>query len=113
MPQKADCPQYWWRSRLPVFHLRQMPPTMGHEGSDFGEIEFDDVIIRNSDFVGVRADGARCMAEALSIGRVFIAGSCLGIADRAYELSADYAISRVTFDKPLAGVREPSATWPR
>ena len=86
----------------PGVHVRPMPPAMGCDGSDLGEIEFDNVVITDTDFVGGRGDGARCMAAVLSIGRVFIAGSCLGIADRAYDLSADYAISRVTFDKPLA-----------
>jgi len=86
-------------------HLR----LLGCRGSSHGILTFKDCIVPASMILGREGDGLEHSLTMLEISRVFIAASSLGTAERALELSLDYAKKRVTFGKPIAereGVRQ-------
>jgi len=52
--------------------------------------------------VGGLDEGVKVVMSGLDLERAMIAPICLGIAERALELSLDYARTRVQFGKPIA-----------
>jgi alkylation response protein AidB-like acyl-CoA dehydrogenase len=52
--------------------------------------------------LGQEGEGLLQMTVALEVSRLFIAATSLGTAERAMELSLNFAKKRVTFGKPIA-----------
>ena len=89
----------------PGFTNERMRPLMGIRGSGHGILTFKDCPIPAENIVGEEGQGLEVFLGELEASRVFVAASSLGVAERALELSLDYAKQRVTFGKPIA-IRE-------
>jgi len=86
----------------PGFAIDPLPELMGCKGGEHGLLTFTDVRVPRSNILGTEGEGIAHMEETLEISRVFVAASSLGTAERALELSVDFAKQRVTFGKPIA-----------
>lgn len=87
---------------LPGLKIEKLPETMGCKGGEHGVLTFSDVRVSRADLIGSEGEGQDHLERALEISRVFIAASSLGTAQRAFDLSVEYARNRVTFGKPIA-----------
>jgi isovaleryl-CoA dehydrogenase len=74
---------------------------MGYRGSQTGELVFDDCRVPAENLVGGEDQGVAVVMSGLDLERAMIAPVCLGIAERALELSIDYAKTRQQFGKPI------------
>jgi len=75
---------------------------MGFRGSQTAELAFDDCRVPVENRLGKENGGVACVMSGLDLERAMIAPICLGIAERALELSIDYALSREQFGEPIA-----------
>ena len=71
--------------------------SLGH-----GILTFKDCAVPVDNVLGEEGQGIDIFLGELEASRVFVAASSLGTAERALELSLDYANKRVTFGKPIA-----------
>lgn len=86
----------------PGLTVTPLPETMGCKGGEHGQIDLVDVRVPVANILGKEGEGLTQMEEVLEISRVFIAATSLGTAERALELSLDFAKKRVTFGKAIA-----------
>lgn len=88
---------------MPGFSVAQSLKKMGWRGSPTGELVFDDCRVPVANLVGERDQGVRVVMSGLDIERVFFSGHVIALAQRALDLSLDYARTRVQFGQPIAG----------
>lgn len=86
----------------PGFTNEPMPHLMGCKGLGHGILTFKDCPVPADNVLGREGQGIEIFLGELEASRVFVAASSLGTAERALELSLDYANKRVTFGKPIA-----------
>ncbi|WP_315837457.1 acyl-CoA dehydrogenase family protein [Bradyrhizobium prioriisuperbiae] len=86
----------------PGLTITPLPETMGCKGGEHGQIDLVNVRVPVTNILGREGEGLTQMEEVLEISRVFIAATSLGTAERALDLSLDFAKKRVTFGKPIA-----------
>jgi len=86
----------------PGFTNEPMPHLMGCKGLGHGILTFKDCIVPEDHVLGEEGQGLDIFLGELEASRVFVAASSLGTAERALELSLDYAKKRITFGKPIA-----------
>jgi alkylation response protein AidB-like acyl-CoA dehydrogenase len=84
------------------FEIEPLPETMGCKGGEHGLLKFRDVNVPKDSVLGDHGRGLEQMEQALEFSRLLIAATSLGTAERALELSLDFAKQRVTFGKPIA-----------
>ena len=84
------------------FHVAQKLRKMGFRGSQTAELVFDNCRVPAANLVGGENAGVKVVMSGLDLERAMIAPLCLGIAERALELSLDYARTRQQFGKPIA-----------
>lgn len=87
---------------MPGFGVAQKLVKMGYRGSQTGELVFQDCRVPAENLVGEENRGVGIVMSGLDLERAAIAAICLGIAERALDLSIDYAKTRVQFGKPIA-----------
>jgi isovaleryl-CoA dehydrogenase len=75
---------------------------MGFRGSQTAELAFDDCRVPAANLVGKENEGVKCVMSGLDLERAVIAPICVGMAERALELSIEYAKSREQFGEPIA-----------
>jgi isovaleryl-CoA dehydrogenase len=86
----------------PGFKVAQTLRKMGFRGSQTAELVFDDCRVPVGNLVGDENAGVKVVMSGLDLERAMIAPLCLGIAERALELSLDYARTRQQFGQPIA-----------
>ena len=86
---------------FPGFSVAQKLNKMGYRGSQTGELVFDDCRIPAENLVGEENQGVAVVMGGLDLERAMISPLCLGIAERALQLSVDYAQTRQQFGKPI------------
>jgi isovaleryl-CoA dehydrogenase len=86
---------------FPGFKVAQKLEKMGFRGSQTGELVFEDCRVPAENLVGVENRGVAIVMSGLDIERAMVAPLSIGIAERALELSLDYAKTRVQFGKPI------------
>ena len=86
----------------PGFTNEPMPHLMGCKGLGHGILTFKDCVVPVENVLGEEGQGLAIFLGELEASRVFVAASSLGTAERALELSLDYAKQRVTFGKSIA-----------
>ncbi|MFC1856778.1 acyl-CoA dehydrogenase family protein [Thermodesulfobacteriota bacterium] len=86
----------------PGFTNDPMPHLMGCKGLGHGILTFKDCTVPIENVLGEEGQGIDIFLGELEASRVFVAASSMGTAERALELSLDYANTRVTFGKPIA-----------
>ena len=74
---------------------------MGYRGSQTGELVFEDCRVPVENLVGEENNGVAIVMSGLDLERAMISPLCLGVAERALELSIDYAKTRRQFGKPI------------
>jgi acyl-CoA dehydrogenase len=86
----------------PGFSVTRVDTTIGSDPIKLAELSFDDCVIPASAVLGEVGQGFKVAMQSLTSGRMGVACSCIGAADRLLEMSAAYAKERSTFGKPLA-----------
>lgn len=86
---------------MPGFRVAQKLVKMGYRGSQTGELLFEDCRVPAENLVGGENRGVAVVMSGLDLERAMISPLCLGIAERALELSIDYAKTRKQFGKPI------------
>jgi len=87
---------------FPGFSVAQKLIKMGHRGSPTGELIFDNCKVPVENLVGKENEGVAIVMSGLDLERTYFAASAIGTAERALEISIDYAKTREQFGKPIA-----------
>ena len=87
---------------FPGFKVAQKLVKMGFRGSQTAELVFDDCRVPAENLVGVENQGVKVVMSGLDLERSMISPICLGIAERALQISIDYAKQRKQFGKPIS-----------
>ncbi len=87
---------------FPGFKVAQKLIKMGFRGSQTAELVFDDCRVPAANLVGEENRGVKVVMSGLDLERAMISPICLGIAERALQLSVEYATQREQFGKPIA-----------
>ncbi len=83
------------------FAVAQKLDKMGWRGSPTGELVFDDCRVPAGNLLGEENTGAGIMMSGLDIERAIGAFYCLGMTQRALDLSVEYANTREQFGKTI------------
>jgi isovaleryl-CoA dehydrogenase len=86
---------------MPGFKVAQKLNKMGYRGSQTGELLFEECRVPAANLVGGENRGVSVVMSGLDLERAMISPICLGVAERALELSIDYAKTRQQFGKPI------------
>ena len=86
---------------FPGFWVAQKLEKMGYRGSQTAELVFEDCRVPVENRVGPENRGVAIVMSGLDLERAMIAPLCLGVAERALDLSLDYARTRQQFGKPI------------
>ena len=84
------------------FSIAQKLIKMGFRGSQTAELVFDNCRVPAENLVGVEDKGVKVVMSGLDLERAMISPICLGIAERALQLSIDYAQQRKQFGQPIS-----------
>ncbi len=87
---------------FPGFRVAQKLTKMGFRGSQTAELVFEDCRVPAENLVGEEGRGVKVVMSGLDLERAMISPICLGIAERALQLSIDYARTRHQFGQPIA-----------
>jgi acyl-CoA dehydrogenase len=86
----------------PGFSVTRVDTTIGSAAIKLAELTFEDCRVDDSAVLGEVGQGFKIAMASLTEGRLGIACSCIGTADRVLEMATDHALNRQTFGKPLA-----------
>lgn len=86
----------------PGFRVAQKLVKMGFRGSPTGELVFDECRVPAENLVGGENRGVGVVMSGLDLERAMIAPICLGICERALQISIEYARTRKQFGKAIA-----------
>ena len=86
----------------PGFEIVPMPHMMGCRGAGHAGLKFTNLVLSPEYLLGEEGQGMEIAIHSLSVSRVHIAMSNLGMAQRMLEISIKRAQDRVTFGKPIA-----------
>lgn len=87
---------------FPGFSVAQKLIKMGFRGSQTGELLFDECEVPEENLVGSVNEGVAVVMSGLDLERAVISPICVGMAERALELTIEYAKTREQFGKPIA-----------
>lgn len=88
-------------TNTPGFEVAQKLIKMGYRGSQTAELVFTDCRVPVENLVGVENRGVGIVMSGLDLERAMISPICLGIAERALDLSLEYAQTRKQFGKAI------------
>lgn len=86
----------------PGFNITRVDTTMGSEAIKLAEITFDNCFVPEDAVLGEIGFGFKIAMDSLNSGRLGVACSCIGAAQRLLEMSVAHAKERSTFGKPLS-----------
>ena len=86
----------------PGFKVAQKLNKMGFRGSPTGELVFEDCRVPAKNMVGKLDGGVAVTMSGLDLERAIVCFNAMGIAQRALDISVDYAKTRQQFGKPIA-----------
>lgn len=87
---------------MPGFGVAQKLDKMGFRGSTTAELVFDNCRVPAKNLVGEENRGVGIVMSGLDLERAIVAMINVGMAERALELSIDYAKMREQFGKPIS-----------
>ncbi len=87
---------------FPGFKVAQKLVKMGFRGSQTAELVFENCRVPAANLVGEVDRGVKVVMSGLDLERAMISPICLGIAERALQLSMDYARQRQQFGQPIS-----------
>jgi isovaleryl-CoA dehydrogenase len=85
----------------PGFRVAQKLVKMGFRGSQTAELVFEDCRIPAKNRIGEENLGVAIVMSGLDVERAMISPICLGVAERALQLSLEFARTREQFGKPI------------
>ena len=85
----------------PGYEVTPMPHMMGCRGSGHTGLKFNNMRVNKKYLLGKEGQGLEISIHSLSVSRVHIAASNLGMAQRMLEMSLKRAQDRITFGKPI------------
>jgi isovaleryl-CoA dehydrogenase len=86
----------------PGVKVAQKMIKMGFRGSQTAELAFDDYRVPTANVIGEPNEGVKCVMSGLDLERAMISPICVGMAERALELSVAHAKERKQFGEPIA-----------
>jgi len=86
----------------PGFNITRVDTTMGSDAIKLAEITFDNCFVPDEAVLGEIGFGFKIAMDSLNSGRLGVACSCIGAAQRLLEMSVAHAKERSTFGKPLS-----------
>ena len=87
---------------FPGFSVAQKLNKMGFRGSQTGELVFDNCVVPAENILGKEGHGHKIVMSGLDYERALIAPICIGLSERALEISIAYSKIREQFGKPIA-----------
>jgi isovaleryl-CoA dehydrogenase len=85
----------------PGFKVAQKLDKMGWRGIPTAELVFDDCVVSADNLVGPENGGVGVLMSGLNMERVMMCFHMLGVAQRALDISVDYATQRKQFGKAI------------
>ncbi len=86
----------------PGFSVAQKLTKMGFRGSPTGELVFEECRVPAANRVGEENRGVKVVMSGLDLERAMVSPLCLGIAERALQLSLEYTTQRKQFGQPIS-----------
>lgn len=86
----------------PGFQVAQILETMGSKPYNHGELVFNDCFVADDMVLGEVGNGFKVAMETLDEGRLHVAATACGAAQRLLEMSIDWSKNRQTFGQPIA-----------
>lgn len=83
------------------FQVTNIEKKMGQHASDTAQLHFADVQLPENALLGQVGQGYAIALANLEGGRIGIAAQCVGMAQAAFDIAAQYAQERQSFNKPL------------
>ena len=93
----SDMPGFVVERRIPVIAM----PT-GSRTESPCEVSFDNVEVPACNVLGEPGQGWRSLQNSLGGIRLGFGARCVALSERCLKMARDYAVSRVTFGRPLA-----------
>lgn len=88
-------------TRTQGFKVAQKLTKMGFRGSQTAELVLEDCHVPAGNLVGKENEGVRVVMSGLDLERAMITPICLGICERALDLSVEYAKTREQFGRKI------------
>ena len=85
----------------PGFTVGRAGQKVGWRIADSVELYFDNCRVPKSHMIGARGDGLRQILTTLSIGRILVGATALGLARKAMNLAKIYGVQRKVGGKPI------------
>ena len=89
-------------TKSPGFNVVSKLKKMGYRGSQTAELFFENLKVHKDNMIGPEGGGHITVMNGLDFERAMIAPICLGISERALEISVEYAKIREQFGKPIS-----------
>jgi acyl-CoA dehydrogenase len=86
----------------PGLRVGRLEPKMGLHGTQVAEVFFDDCRVPASAVLGREGEGFKLAMRVLDHGRLSIAASSVGAAERLLEAMVEHATTRQQFGRPIA-----------
>jgi acyl-CoA dehydrogenase len=86
----------------PGLSIPRTDKTLGSDPIQLSEVRFDDCFVPDSAVLGEVGQGFAVAMASLTSGRLGVACSCIGAADRLLEMAVEHARQRHTFGQPLS-----------
>jgi butyryl-CoA dehydrogenase len=93
----------------PGFAVGEPHDIMGSRGLETSPIYLDNVRIPKENLLGEKRRGYQILLEGAGRERLSVAIGCLGMGQRALDLSIDYAKQRIAYGSPIAQM--PTIQW--
>ena len=94
---------FWIERETPGLRVGRVEPKMGLHGTQVAEVLFDDCRVPASAVLGREGEGFKLAMRVLDHGRLSIAASSVGAAERLLEAMVEHATTREQFGRPIAG----------
>jgi acyl-CoA dehydrogenase len=94
---------FWIERGTPGLRVGRVEPKMGLHGTQVAEVLLDDCRVPTSAVLGREGEGFKLAMRVLDHGRLSIAASSVGAAERLLEAMVEHATTREQFGRPIAG----------
>ncbi len=93
---------FWVQRDTPGLTIGRTEPKMGLHGTQVAEVIMEDCRVPATARLGAEGEGFKLAMRVLDHGRLSIAASSVGAAQRLLEAMVEHAQTRVQFGKPIA-----------
>lgn len=83
------------------FALSEGTKCVSYRGYHTFQLSFDNVRLGAEQILGEEGRGLELSGQWLRMGRIWVGASCVGKAERLYQLAVDWAANRKQFKKPI------------